>query len=135
MLESIDTPALLLDLEKLRRNCERMRERVHGKGAVLRPHVKTAKSLEVAQCALGRPPGQSPFRRVREAEYFFDHGFRGHPVRGRDGAFENPAARGAREAWRAHLGDRRQRRGRSRPGRGEPEGERSHPDAGGDRQR
>ncbi|HEX4332392.1 MAG TPA: alanine racemase [Usitatibacter sp.] len=76
MLAGIDTPALLLDVEKLDRNCERMRERVHGEGVMLRPHVKTAKSVEVAQCALGSPAGPITVSTLREAEYFFDHGFR-----------------------------------------------------------
>jgi D-serine deaminase-like pyridoxal phosphate-dependent protein len=75
MLEDLDTPALLLDIRKMQRNCERMRERVHGEGVVLRPHVKTAKSVEVAQCALGAPAGPITVSTLREAEYFFDHGF------------------------------------------------------------
>lgn len=76
MLEGIETPALLLDVEKLARNCERMRTRVHAEGVVLRPHVKTAKSVDVAQCALGSPSGPITVSTLREAEYFFDHGFR-----------------------------------------------------------
>jgi D-serine deaminase-like pyridoxal phosphate-dependent protein len=76
MLEGIDTPALLLDIEKLERNCERMRARLHSGGVVLRPHVKTAKCVEVAQCALGAPAGPITVSTLREAEYFHDHGFR-----------------------------------------------------------
>jgi D-serine deaminase-like pyridoxal phosphate-dependent protein len=76
MFEAIDTPALLLDAEKLERNCRRMRERVYSKGAMLRPHVKTAKSVEVTQVALDAPAGPITVSTLREAEYFFDHGFR-----------------------------------------------------------
>jgi len=76
MLEGIDTPALLLDVQKLGRNCQRMRERVQGGGVALRPHMKTAKSVEVAQCALGSAAGPITVSTLREAEYFFDHGFR-----------------------------------------------------------
>jgi D-serine deaminase-like pyridoxal phosphate-dependent protein len=75
-LESLDTPALLLDAEKLERNCQRMRTRVHRHGVLLRPHVKTAKSVEVAQRALDAPAGPITVSTLREAEYFFDHGFR-----------------------------------------------------------
>jgi D-serine deaminase-like pyridoxal phosphate-dependent protein len=75
-LDSIDTPALLLDARKLERNCRRMRSIVHGHGVALRPHVKTAKSVEVAQVALDAPSGAITVSTVREAEYFFDHGFR-----------------------------------------------------------
>ena len=58
MFDDIDTPALLLDRDKLERNCRRMRERLHSHGVVLRPHVKTAKSVEVAQIALDAPIGR-----------------------------------------------------------------------------
>jgi D-serine deaminase-like pyridoxal phosphate-dependent protein len=76
MFEDLQTPALLLDEAKLDRNCRRMRERLHAQGVMLRPHVKTAKSVEVAQRALDSPAGPITVSTVREAEYFFDHGFR-----------------------------------------------------------
>src|SRR6202140_3758519 len=76
MFDDIETPALLLDGDKLERNCRRMRERVRSHGVALRPHVKTAKSVEVAQCALDAPTGPITVSTLREAEYFFDHGFR-----------------------------------------------------------
>ena len=76
MFGNIDTPALILDVAKVERNCRRMRERVHAQGVVLRPHVKTAKSVEVTQLALDAPAGAITVSTLREAEYFFDHGFR-----------------------------------------------------------
>jgi D-serine deaminase-like pyridoxal phosphate-dependent protein len=76
MFADIDTPALLLDAGKLERNCLRMRERVRSQGAMLRPHVKTAKSVEVTQVALDAPEGPITVSTLREAEYFFDRGFR-----------------------------------------------------------
>ena len=76
MLLDLDTPTLLLDADRLEHNCEAMRQRVQSRGAVLRPHVKTAKSIEVTQRALGAPTGPITVSTVREAEYFFDHGFR-----------------------------------------------------------
>jgi D-serine deaminase-like pyridoxal phosphate-dependent protein len=76
MLRDLDTPALLLDAAKLERNCEAMRRKVQSQGVVLRPHVKTAKSVEVTQRALDAPAGPITVSTVREAEYFFDHGFR-----------------------------------------------------------
>ena len=75
-LESIQTPALLLDADKLDANCRRMRERLQKQGVALRPHVKTAKSVEVTQRALDAPAGAITVSTVREAEYYFDHGFR-----------------------------------------------------------
>lgn len=76
MLENLETPCLLLDVEKLERNCQRMRTRIHEQGVVLRPHVKTAKNVEVVQRALDAPAGPITVSTLREAEYFFDHGFR-----------------------------------------------------------
>ena len=72
----LDTPALLLDGEKLERNCDRMRERLAAQGVKLRPHVKTAKCVEVAVTALRAPEGPITVSTVREAEYFVDHGFK-----------------------------------------------------------
>jgi D-serine deaminase-like pyridoxal phosphate-dependent protein len=75
-LERPDTPCLVLDADKLERNCARMRERIHAQGVALRPHVKTAKSVEVVQRALDAPAGPITVSTLREAEYFFDFGFR-----------------------------------------------------------
>ncbi len=75
-LDTLDTPALLLDAAKLDRNCTAMRERLRAHGVALRPHVKTGKCVEVAQSALGGPTGPITVSTVREAEYFLDHGFR-----------------------------------------------------------
>jgi D-serine deaminase-like pyridoxal phosphate-dependent protein len=72
----IETPCLLLEESKVKQNCDRMRERLHSHGVVLRPHVKTAKNVEVAQIALNAPAGPITVSTCREAEYFFDHGFR-----------------------------------------------------------
>jgi D-serine deaminase-like pyridoxal phosphate-dependent protein len=76
ILEGLETPSLLLDASRLERNCERMRSRVHSQGAMLRPHVKTAKNVEVVQRALDAPAGPITVSTIREAEYFYDFGFR-----------------------------------------------------------
>jgi D-serine deaminase-like pyridoxal phosphate-dependent protein len=73
--DTIETPALLLDAAKLERNCRSMRERLHALGVPLRPHVKTAKNVEVARAALDAASGPITVSTLREAEYFFDHGF------------------------------------------------------------
>jgi len=75
-LERLDTPTLLLDADKLEGNCRTMRERMDRHGVTLRPHVKTGKSVDVAQRALGAAAGPITVSTVREAEYFYDHGFR-----------------------------------------------------------
>ncbi len=75
-LARLDTPCLLLDLARLERNCNAMRRRIHSHGVVLRPHVKTGKNVDIAQRALDAPAGPITVSTLREAEYFFDHGFR-----------------------------------------------------------
>jgi D-serine deaminase-like pyridoxal phosphate-dependent protein len=76
MLDSIQTPALLLDAAKVERNCAAMRRRLGKHGVALRPHVKTVKNIEATRIALGAEAGPIAVSTVREAEYFFDHGFR-----------------------------------------------------------
>ncbi len=69
-LRDLETPALLLDLDRLERNCARMRERAAALGVALRPHLKTAKSLDVARVAAGEPVRGATVSTLREAEYF-----------------------------------------------------------------
>lgn len=47
--DALDTPALLVDLDRLERNIERMKSLVAGTGVALRPHVKTHKCPQVAR--------------------------------------------------------------------------------------
>lgn len=74
-LKDIETPALVLDRGKVERNCVRLRERLSAMGVKLRPHVKTAKSLEVTRIALGGVTGPITVSTLREAEEFFAGGF------------------------------------------------------------
>ncbi len=72
---TLDTPCLLLDRELVKRNTERMRARMQRHGVTLRPHLKTAKSVDVARLAVGGASGPVTVSTLREAEYFFEHGF------------------------------------------------------------
>src|SRR5881394_800239 len=74
-LRNLRTPALLLDSAKVERNCRTMRERLASHGVALRPHVKTAKNVEVARLAVGADAGPITVSTLREAEYFFERGF------------------------------------------------------------
>ena len=74
-LDDLDTPALLLDRAVLEANTARMRERMDRLGVSLRPHMKTAKSDQVARLASGSPGGPITVSTLREAEYFLDRGF------------------------------------------------------------
>ena len=52
-LEELPTPALLVDVDRLDRNLDRMAKALAGKGIALRPHVKTSKCWEVVRRQLG----------------------------------------------------------------------------------
>ncbi len=73
-LHELETPALVLDEAKLDRNIARVHERVHSLGSVLRPHVKTAKSIDIVRRSLVGEPGGITVSTLKEAEYFFAHG-------------------------------------------------------------
>src|SRR3954462_12397553 len=75
-LDDLETPRLLLDVDRLERNCAHMRERCHALGVALRPHLKTAKSLDVARVATGGEPLGVTVSTLKEAEYFARNGYR-----------------------------------------------------------
>ncbi|MBV8835026.1 MAG: alanine racemase [Alphaproteobacteria bacterium] len=75
-LEELETPRLLLDADRLARNCAAMRERCRQLGVQLRPHLKTAKSLEVARVALAGEASAITVSTLHEAEYFARNGYR-----------------------------------------------------------
>lgn len=75
-LPELQTPCLLLDEAKLRHNIEAMHRRLARPGVAFRPHLKTAKSLDVAQIAMTAPGGPAMVSTLREAEYFADGGVR-----------------------------------------------------------
>lgn len=73
-LSTLETPALVLDRSALVRNTSRMTERFRGLGVRLRPHTKTAKSVDVVRLALEGNFGGVTVSTLKEAEYFADHG-------------------------------------------------------------
>ncbi len=73
-LAELDTPALLLDRDRLTANLARMRRRLEDHGVTLRPHLKTAKSPAVARLAVG-DGGPITVSTLREAEGFAAAGF------------------------------------------------------------
>ncbi len=74
-LETIATPALLLDVERLRRNADRIGKRVRDLGARLRPHVKTHKSIEVARIQTKGHSGAITVSTLAEGSAFAASGF------------------------------------------------------------
>ncbi|WFU42879.1 alanine racemase [Bradyrhizobium sp. CB82] len=73
---ALATPALLLDKDRLHRNLDRLSSRMARQGVVLRPHMKTAKSIDVAQRVYPSGAGPITVSTLAEAEYFAQHGFR-----------------------------------------------------------
>nr|WP_246752496.1 alanine racemase [Bradyrhizobium diazoefficiens] len=73
---ALATPALLLDRDRLDRNLARLSSRRAPGGVVLRPHMKTAKSIDVARRAYPSEPGPITVSTLEEAEYFAHHGFK-----------------------------------------------------------
>ena len=75
-LQTIKTPALVLDAGRVRRNAEAMSSRVRRLGASLRPHVKTHKCPEVARIQTEGHKGGITVSTLAEARAFAEHGFR-----------------------------------------------------------
>ena len=69
-IDELDTPALVLDVARMERNIARLTQRLSLLGVRFRPHVKTAKSVEVARRLF--PGGRGPITvsTLKEAEYF-----------------------------------------------------------------
>lgn len=73
-LALLETPALLLDLERLDRNIARLAGHLASLGVPLRPHVKTAKSIPVIRRVLAGQPGGVTVSTLREAEACYQAG-------------------------------------------------------------
>ena len=73
-LDSIGTPALVLDVARVERNVARLTGRLESLGVGFRPHVKTAKSIEVARRLFPSGHGPITVSTIKEAEYFADAG-------------------------------------------------------------
>ena len=78
MLSSSDTmrtPSLLVDLDRVTRNAARMSETAHRNNVRLRPHIKTHKCIEVARIQTEGHDGAITVSTLEEARAFAKHGF------------------------------------------------------------
>ncbi len=73
-LDQLDTPAALVDLDRMQRNIARMQTRVDGLGVRFRPHVKTSKCVQVVQAQRAAGAQGITVSTLREAEQFFASG-------------------------------------------------------------
>lgn len=73
-LDTVETPALVVDEAKLERNVARLTRHLESLSVGFRPHVKTAKSIDVARHLVRGTRGPITVSTLKEAEYFGAHG-------------------------------------------------------------
>jgi D-serine deaminase-like pyridoxal phosphate-dependent protein len=74
-INSASTPSLLLEIERVRRNAERISEIAKRTNVRLRPHIKTHKCIEVARIQTAGHDGAITVSTLAEARAFAKHGF------------------------------------------------------------
>jgi D-serine deaminase-like pyridoxal phosphate-dependent protein len=75
-LEDLPTPSLILDRSRASRNVARLKSHLSRLKVPLRPHLKSSKSLELAQLLMSSPTGPATVSTVKEAEVLADAGVR-----------------------------------------------------------
>lgn len=75
MFDTIETPRLILDKGIFARNARRFVERAAEAGVPLRPHLKTAKSIDAARLATAGRLSGITVSTLKEAAYFAAHGY------------------------------------------------------------
>ncbi|MBD3229612.1 MAG: DSD1 family PLP-dependent enzyme [Candidatus Lokiarchaeota archaeon] len=73
--DKITTPALVLDIKKLKKNIKTMANFAQSNNINLRPHVKTHKCPKIAEMQVKEGANGITVAKVSEAEVFVDHGF------------------------------------------------------------
>jgi D-serine deaminase-like pyridoxal phosphate-dependent protein len=74
VLKNLPTPCLLLDLSRFERNVRRLKSHLEPFAVMFRPHLKTAKNVEIARRVMATPQGPAMVSTLREAEYYASHG-------------------------------------------------------------
>jgi D-serine deaminase-like pyridoxal phosphate-dependent protein len=75
-LDRCATPCLVLDADRMERNIARLRDRLERFEVTLRPHLKTAKAVEVARRVMSSPAGPATVSTLKEATLFAAAGVR-----------------------------------------------------------
>ena len=73
-LTHLQTPCLVLDEARMERNIARLRQHAEQLGVMLRPHLKTSKSVKVARRTLEGGNGPATVSTLKEAEVFHEAG-------------------------------------------------------------
>lgn len=74
-ISSLCTPALVVDIDKVKKNAEMMIERYKELGVQLRPHMKTHKTIECADIMTAGSRRCVVVSTLAEASFYADHGF------------------------------------------------------------
>jgi D-serine deaminase-like pyridoxal phosphate-dependent protein len=74
-VSTLATPCLVLDLDRVQHNAERMSSKAKQLGVRLRPHIKTHKCIEVAKIQTAGHDGAITVSTLAEAKAFAKHGF------------------------------------------------------------
>ncbi|PEN13129.1 metal-activated pyridoxal enzyme [Longibacter salinarum] len=88
LIDDLTTPAVLVDAQRLDRNISRMQAKASDNHASLRPHIKTHKSVDIAQLQVDQGAHGLTVATIDEAETFVHAGFSdirvAYPVIGND---------------------------------------------------
>jgi len=128
-LSDLPTPCLVLDRTILSRNIRVMAAALTRLSVPLRPHMKTAKCIEVARLATAGQPGRHHRLHPRGGGILLQPRHDRYPVRRGHHAAEAGAGRRLNAEGRAHYRDHR------RPGDGRPDRRPAGPAAHFDRDR
>ncbi|MFN8564394.1 MAG: alanine racemase [Anaerolineae bacterium] len=74
-IDQLETPSVLIDLDRMERNIAQMQARCDAAGVALRPHIKTHKIPEIARMQLDAGAVGIACQKVGEAEIFAGAGF------------------------------------------------------------
>ncbi len=74
VLDTLDTPAALIDCRRMERNIASMQQRMTALGVKFRPHVKTTKCIDVVRAQLAAGAQGITVSTLKEAEEFFAAG-------------------------------------------------------------
>ena len=75
-LQDLDTPAALIDMQRMTFNIQRMQQRMRALGVSFRPHAKTSKSIDIAKLQLAVGAKGITVSTLKEAEQFFEAGIK-----------------------------------------------------------
>ncbi|MDY7806858.1 DSD1 family PLP-dependent enzyme [Burkholderia stagnalis] len=75
-IETLDTPAALIDVGRMRHNIDRMQAHLDTLGVKFRPHVKTTKCAHVVDAQIAAGAQGITVSTLKEAEQFFAGGIR-----------------------------------------------------------